>query len=317
MLGFLGFLGWVLILSGVVVLASGLRRPAAPGGEQPAPAGRNRRSLLMGLFSLVLGGVLAVAPRIALARMKPAELSRQDRWNFNPATGPEAPVRWEDGALIADLEAGSNRYGVFPVDWNANRFRASWDITFTHLDRQNDPLTLKDGERTYQQPRSRQDYASVAVGLMDTAVANIDDRDHVAGSAIEACFSDDIRLRASDSNFIVLTSSATESGKKELDLSFKPGTPVTIELNKKYHCELEYNSGSKTATLAVTEEGGRPVVQRRLEDVKDFTNSVSWFGVSVRGYNRFDKKLDAKKGDNGYVRPRASVRIENLRYEQP
>lgn len=316
MLGFLGFLGWVMIIAGVVMLASGLRR-SAPTAEAPAPAGRNRRPLWMGLLGVALGAALASAPRIALARMEPAELGRQDSWRFNPTTGPQAPIRWEGAALLADLEAGSNRYGVFPVDWNANRFRASWDITFTHLDRQNEPLQLKDGDRTYQQPRGKQDYASVAVGLMDTAAANIDDRDHVSGSAIEACFSDDIRLRASDSNFIVLTASAAESGKKEIDPNFKPGTPISIELNKKYHCELEYDSGPKTATLTVTEEGGKPVVQRNLEDVKDFTNSVSWFGVTVRGYNRFDKKLDAKKGDNGYTRPRATVRLENLRYEQP
>jgi len=80
-----------------------------------------------------------------------------------------------------------------------------------------------------------------------------------------------------------------------------------------------YTAGtsSKAADLLVRDESGREVVRRQLEDLKDFTNSVAWFGVSVRGYNRFNKKLDAKKADNGYARPKGVVRLENMRYRQP
>jgi hypothetical protein len=203
------------------------------------------------------------------------------------------------------------------VDWEANRFAARWDITFTQLDPAEQEIQLKDGDTVRTARRGQLERASVAIGLMDQNAANIDDRDHVSGSSIQACFSDDIRLRASDSNYSIRTSSATESGKLELDPKFRPSLPVQIELHKRYHCELRYDAPSKVATLVVTEPGGQTVASRRLEDLKDFTNNVSWFGVSVRGYNRYDKKLEPTKAITGYVRPKAKFTIENLEYRQP
>lgn len=312
------FLGVVLLIAGAAMLASAFRRrEPVPAEEGAAPAaGSSRTNLWGGVACLVIGGLLALWPTLALARMEPEDLGRQDKWGSNPEMGKDAPVRWDGNALLVDLEAGSGRYAVYPVDWEADRFEASWDITFTALDLpgQELPLTLGGKKTPYQ--RNRQDFGSLTVGLMDQNIANIDDRDHVSGSAIEACFSDDIRLRASDVNYIVRTSSSTESGKLEIDPNWKKGEPVPIKLGTKYHCRLSYDRRSGDATLEVTDDtGGR--VSRRLEDLKDFTNSVTWFGVSVRGYNRFNKKLDPKKGDNGYTRPHAAARIENIRYAQP
>ncbi|HTE18477.1 MAG TPA: hypothetical protein VK689_08860, partial [Armatimonadota bacterium] len=113
------------------------------------------------------------------------------------------------------------------------------------------------------------------------------------------------------------TSSATESGKLEIDPKFQPSLPVQIELHQRYHCELRYDGPSRVATLLVTDPAGKTVAARRLEDLKDFTSNVSWFGVSVRGYNRFDKKLEPIKAAIGYVRPMAKFTIENLEYRQP
>jgi hypothetical protein len=54
-----------------------------------------------------------------------------------------------------------------------------------------------------------------------------------------------------------------------------------------------------------------------VEEVREFTGRVAWFGVTVRNFNRYDKKLWPERETNGYVRPKARVRIENLRYAQP
>jgi hypothetical protein len=310
----LTFLGWVLVIVAVVLLVSAFRRPEPTSSTGPEPGRPNKPYLWAGVACLVAGLLMAMSSTIALARLETLPLSRSDNWRSNPPVGPDAPIRWEGNALLADLEAGSGRYAVYPVDWNADRFEAEWDIIFSQLDvkRERD---ARSGARSVR--RARPEAASVAIGLMDQSVSNIDDKDHVGGSALQACFSDDIRLRAADANFIVRTASSDESGKAEIDPNFKPGEPVRIELNTKYHCRITYDRPSSEAVLVVRDDAGREVVTRRLEDVKDFTNSVSWFGVSVRGYNRFDKKLDARKAENGYKRPLASVRIENMRYRQP
>jgi hypothetical protein len=312
------FLGWVLVLVAVWMLITAFRRPATEGATAPATTGPNRTYLGGGLLALVAGAGLAVWPSIALARLQPVPLDRTDLWVMNPRTSETAPIRWEGSVLVADLEAGSGRYAVFPVDWDANRFEASFDITFTHLDSAGDviPLRQPDGS-TRMHRRTPLDFAAVCIGVMDQNLANIDDRDHVSGSAIAACFSDDIRLRASDASLLVRTSSATESGKERIDPFFKPGVPTRVELNRKYRCLLAYDGRRNQADLVVREEGGAVVVERRLENLRDFTNSVSWFGISVRGYNRFDKKLDPTKAQTGYTRPTARIRLENLQYRQP
>jgi hypothetical protein len=304
------FVGAVLIAAGLAALLRGFRW--APG------AGRDRRFLGWGIAGLVAGLYFALQPGIALARLRPAPLARHDRWTVNPEASSGGPIHWDGNALVAELEVGSDRYAVFPVDWDANRFQASWDITFERLDRVGDEIELKEGGRTVSHRRSAQDFASVTVGLMDANVANIDDRDHVSGSAVEACFSDDIRLRASDSSLIVRTASHDESGKLTADPSFRPQRQgVRIELGQRYHCDLSYDAGRSSAALEVRDASGRTVVSRRLEDLKDLTTSVTWFGVSIRGYNRFDKRLDPAKGDTGYTRPRVTVRLENMEYRQP
>lgn len=314
------FLGWVLVAAAVWMLISAFRRPVETA-EQPASRrqGFNRGYLVGALASLVVGLGLAFWPSIALARLTAEDVSRKDMWVMNPATSETAPIHWDGNALVADMEAGSARYAVYPVDWEANRFEAAFDITFTQIDLPGQEIPIKEGDKasptTRMHKRTNLDMAAVTVGLMDQNIANIDDRDHVSGSAVEACFSDDIRLRASDANYIVRTSSSTESGKEKIDPFFKPGEPIPVQLNKKYHCVLTYDGRNNQATLAVT--GDQVNIERKLEDLKDFTNSVTWFGISVRGYNRFDKKLDPTKPDNGYVRPTAKFRLENLTYSQP
>lgn len=311
----LSFLGVVLLAVGIALVYSAFKRPEM-SVEPPPPPGPNRANLWSGVICLVLGGGFALWPQLALARMEAVPLSRQDDWRSNPPMSADGPIRWENGALTAELEAGSGRYAAFPVDWDANRFEAKWDMTVTQLDLPGQPIELTLDGKKGMHPRSPQDSASIAIGLMDQNVANIDDRDHVNGSGVEACFTDDIRLRASDSNYIVRTASADEAGKLEVDPKFKKQERSPIAIGTKYHCTLGYDQRTRAATLTVSDGAGKQV-ERRLEDLKDLTNSVAYFGVSVRGYNRFDKKLDPKKKDTGYTRPKAVVRIENMEYRQP
>jgi hypothetical protein len=227
--------------------------------------------------------------------------------------GPADAIRWEPAAggsagasqrwrrLTARLQVESESYAAFPVDWDGTAFDAEWDMTLSRLD-----VLPERGER-----------ASVCIGITDGSVANVDDPDHVGGTALEACFSDDVRLRASDQDRLLKTHSATE---KSLDASsgetFTPSTPIRLALNTPYHCRLAYDGPTDSATLTVT-QGGRAVATRELTDLRDYPSGVAWFTVTVRNYKRFNKQLAEKLKDQGYTKPTAEVILENLRYRQP
>src|SRR5207248_7706631 len=114
-------------------------------------------------------------------------------------------------------------YAAGPVDWHADGFRASWDMTITELG-----LRPECGAR-----------ASIGIGLTDGSQVNIDDPDHVSGSALEACFSNDVRLRASDADHLLKTHSSTElTRSSQSTQTFTPSPTVRLELNTPYHCTL-------------------------------------------------------------------------------
>jgi hypothetical protein len=286
------FFGWALL----VVAALLIYRTLRPGQEAAARSARRWLSA-GGLACVVLGAYLALVPHLVSAQSRPVDMSHPDDWIVG---GPLEAIRWEDGRLKAKLVVESESYAAFPVDWRADAFRAAWDMTITHLD-----LRPEWGER-----------ASIAVGIFDTAAASIDDPDHVGGSALEACFSDDIRLRASDADRLLKTHSSTElSVSPRFPQEFHPSAPVTLQLNVPYHCLLTYDSVSDAATLTVT-QGGKRVAQRELKDLREFTTSVAWFGVTVRGFKHRNKQKEAAL-KAAYAKPYAEVVIENLRYEQP
>jgi hypothetical protein len=287
------FLGWVLLLAAVGLIAALLRR--RPAGVAPV----NRRWYSASAVACLLaGGYLVLAPRLALAHRRPVDLSHPDDWIIG---GPSDAFRWVKGRMDAKLEVESDSYAAFPVDWQADAFHAEWDMTVHRLD-----LRPEWGER-----------ASIAVGVFDgPACANIDDPDHVGGSSLEACFSDDIRLRASDADRLLKTHSSTELSLGPRSLrKFQPSPPVRVELNVPYHCVLDYDGPSDTATLTVS-QGGRPVVRRWLDDLREFTPAVAWFGVTVRGFKHRNKQMEAKL-KSAYTKPAAELTLENLRYAQP
>jgi len=330
-----GWLGWVLVIGGAILLVLALRRPKrAPAGSaaaanETADFARRRRQLTLGAIAgLVIGGYLLVSTTLARAHLRPRDLSHPDDWvrshtddRIEVLPGPE---------IRATLEVGSNVYAVIPVDWNADRFRAEWDLILTRLDvreRQPEP-----GEDPGPNSTIVTERASIAIGLMDQNAASIDDRDHVGGSGLQACFSDDIRLRGSDVNNLLKTASSDESGKTIVPKDFRPRPRVDLRpyLHQPLHCVLEYDGDYDTARLRVTTADQRVLADLRLEDLRDFTNTVQWFGITVKGYNRWSKQAEyawnrrnaelKRRGlpDQGpYPKPRAECVIRNLRYSQP
>jgi hypothetical protein len=147
------------------------------------------------------------------------------------------------------------------VDWDADAFRAEWDITVTSL-----PVK-----------------SVIAVGLCDAAVANIDDTDHVGGSTIQAVFApDDIRLRAADTNLLARSDSMGLRGEAK----------VPPQMGTTYHCVLGYEDVTDTATLQVFEQGSQaPLLSLQVPDLRDFSPNMSWLAITVNGYN----KLKAEK----------------------
>src|SRR5204863_240268 len=80
--------------------------------------------------------------------------------------------------------------------------------------------------------------------------ANVDEPDHVGGTAIEDCFSDDVELRASDADRLPKTHSSTELSQSAASpRPFQPSEPVQLQLDTPYHCVLSYNAASDTAQL--------------------------------------------------------------------
>ncbi|MBI3909900.1 MAG: hypothetical protein HY320_03090 [Armatimonadetes bacterium] len=325
------FIGWVLVVTGVVLVALALRRPYGSAGRVSAPAAEagsaRRRYGLLGVVSLLLGGYLAFANVLALANLNEEDLRHPDDW---VTVGAKDAIHVAEGSEItARLEVGSNAYAVFPVDWKADKFRAAWDLIITRLDvRERDPFP---GEDPRPNKKIVEERASITIGLMDQNAASIDDRDHVGGSGLQACFSDDIRLRGSDVNNLLKTASSDESGKTIVPVEFKPQPRVALRpyLDKPLHCELAYDGPTDTATLKVTAEG-QVLADLKLEELRDFTNSVAWFGITVKGYNRYSKQKEfARNRENAelkrrglseeapYQKPVAECQVRNIRYWQP
>jgi hypothetical protein len=295
--------GWlaILVAAGLGYWWLKLREQNGGAARRPEEVARMRRSLL-GAIGVALLGVLF----LAVGSQARPTLRLAGEWSFdrNPddwliAGGPDN-VRWDEssGRLYAKLEVGSGRRACVPVDWNADAFRAEWDLTIVSLP-----------------PKS-----VIAVGLCDGAVANIDDTDHVAGSTIQAIFApDDIRLRAADTNLLTKSDS--------MGLRGLPKAPPQV--GKTYRCVLTYVDVTNTATLEVFEEGSqtplfqmpqqvdrqdqaldpgssKPSGRLQVEDLRDFSPNMSWFAITVNGYN----KQKAEK-------PTAEAYLDNVKFFKP
>jgi hypothetical protein len=272
------WLGWLAIIA-----AAALGYYYLQQREQSGPAKRpeevaQRRRPLMGAIVAALAGVLLLVvgsqARPALKQTYATDFSTNPEWLA--AGGDNAKWDEQGQRFYTKLEVGSGRYGAVPVDWNGGAFRAEWDITITALPAK----------------------STIAVGLCDPSLANIDDTDHVGGSTIQATFNpEDVYLRTADTNLVERSDS--------LGLQMKP--KLKVETGKTYHCVLLYEDVTDTAALQVSEQGATtPLVSLKVEDLGDFSPNASYFAVTVRGYNRFKAE-----------KPTAECTIDNVRFFQP
>lgn len=259
----IGWLG-ILVAAGLGYAWLKAREQSGSASRRPEEVARMRRPLIGAILAAVAGVFF-----LTVGSQARPTLDLAGDWSFdkNPddwllAGGPDH-VKWDEGSgrIFTRLEVGSGRRACVPVDWDADAFRAEWDLTIQSL-----PLK-----------------SVIAVGLCDAAVANIDDTDHVAGSTIQAIFApDDIRLRAADTNLLAKSDSMGLQMKRK----------VVPQIGKTYHCVLGYEDVTDTATLQVFVEGNQaPLISLQVEDLRDFSPNMSWLAITVNGFN----KLKAEK----------------------
>jgi hypothetical protein len=282
--------GWLIVIAAVITAYVFYRRSTAPppSGTAAASAAPNR-AIALGAAIVAVGlatYLFAAAPPSA-ADLTPTftEVFSSDptnkRWVFNNP----GQVGWDQqgGRLLAKMKVGEGWYGVVPVDWSGDVFRAEWDITI--LKRDADPQNAGPG-------------AVAAVGMYDGTISNIDDTDHVGGGSIIAAFGDTVRLRISDVNQLV-----------------KSATGMKVEIGKPYHAVLTYDRHGNVATLQVVErEGNRSIANLRLEDLRDLSSSIAWFGVSMKGFSRNKTKRARGATVDGLF---IDAAIDNVSYAQP
>jgi hypothetical protein len=196
-------------------------------------------------------------------------------------------VAWDaqNQRLLAKMKVGEGWYGVMPVDWNGgDAFRAEWDITILRRD---------------AGPGPTDPGAVAAVGLFDLSISNIDDTDHVGGSSIIAAFGDTARLRVSDVNLLPRSAVGTEK----------------VQLGKTYHALLTYDRRANTAALRVTDkQSGAALANLKVEDLRDLSSSINWFGVSMKGFSRNkDVQLPGHDKKGLFI----DAAIDNVVYAQP
>jgi hypothetical protein len=284
----MSILGWLIVVAAAITAMVFYRRstvsPPAPSTAPP------NRAIALGaaIVAVALATYLFNAAPPSVADLKPTyqtDFSRDPTppWVFNVP----AQVGWDapNHRLLAKMKVGEGWYGVMPVDWNGgDAFRAEWDITI--LRRDAGPLPTDPG-------------AVGAVGLFDPSISNISDTDHIGGSSIIAAFGDTVRLLVSDVNLLPQSDSGTEK----------------IQLGKTYHSVLTYDRRSNAATLRVTDrQSGAPFANLKVEDLRDLSSSINWFGVSMKGLSRNkDVQLPGHAKKGLFI----DAAITNVIYAQP
>jgi hypothetical protein len=281
-------LGWLIVVAAAITALVFYRRstvsPPAPAAAPP------NRAIALGaaLVAVAVATYLFNAAPPSVADLKPTYQTDFTRdptppWVFNNPgqVGWDAP----NHRLLAKMKVGEGWYGVVPVDWNGgDAFRAEWDITVLRRD---------------AGPGPTDPGAVAAVGLFDSSISNIADTDHVGGSSIIAALGDTVRLVVSDINLLPRVDSGTEK----------------LQLGKTYHAILTYDRRANVAALKVTDkQSGALFANLKLEDLRDLSSSINWFGVSMKGFSR-NKDVQLP----GHAKPGLFIdtAIDNVVYAQP
>jgi hypothetical protein len=281
-------LGWPIVVAAAITALVFYRRSTVPPPEHAAPPPNRAIALGAAIVAVALATYLFTAAPPSAADLKPTYQTDftgdpTPPWVFNVPSqvGWDAP----NHRLLAKMKVGEGWYGVMPVDWNGgDAFRAEWDITILRRD---------------AGPGPTDPGAVAAVGMFDSSISNIDDTDHVGGSSIIAAFGDTVRLRVSDVNLLPRSAVGAEK----------------VQLGKTYHVVLTYDRRANTATLFVTDkQNGAPFANLRLEDLRDLSSSINWFGVSMKGFSRNkDVQLPGHEKKGLFI----DAAIEHVVYAQP
>jgi hypothetical protein len=258
----MSILGWLIVAAAAITAMVFYRRSTVPPPVPAGPAPPPNRAIALGaaIVAVALATYLFTAAPPSVADLQPTyqtDFSQDPTppWVFNVPS----QVGWDaaNHRLLAKMKVGEGWYGVVPVDWNGgDAFRAEWDITI--LRRDAGPLPTDLG-------------AVAAVGLFDSSISNIGDTDHVGGSSIIAAFGDTVRLMVSDINLLPRVASGTEK----------------VRLGKPYHVVLTYDRRANIATLTVTDkQSGALIDNLKVEDLRDLSSSINWFGVTMKGFSR-------------------------------
>lgn len=284
----MSILGWLVVAAAAITAFVFYRRSTVP--PPPGAAAPPNRAIALGsaLVAVALALYLFNAAPPSVAKLPP---TYQTDFSQNPSPpwvfNNPGQVNWDPQhqQLLAKMKVGEGWYGVMPVDWNGgDEFRAEWDITIIRRDA--GPAPADPG-------------AVAGVGMFDSSISNIDDTDHVGGSSILAVFGDTVRLRVSDINLLVKSDLGTEK--------LKLGTP--------YHAVLTYSRGANTAALKVTEkQTGRVIANLHVDDLRDLSSSINWFGVSMKGFSH-NKDITLPGHDKAGLFIDAA--IDNVSYAQP
>jgi hypothetical protein len=282
----MSILGWLLVVAAVIAAFVFYRRSTAPARAGVTPPPNRAIALGSAIIAVGLATWLMNTATPSVADLKPTYTedfsTEPKRWVFNVPS----QVGWDPQGkqLLAKMKVGEGWWGVVPVDWNGDAFRAQWDLTIQKRD---------------TGPGKGDPGAVAAVGMFDGSLSNIDDTDHVGGSSILAVFGDTVRLRVSDINLLVKSALGT----------------ATVEIGKAYHADLTYDRHLNTATLKVVEkDGGKSIADLRIEDLRDLSSSINWFGVSMKGFSRNkDVKLPGKEKAGLFI----DAAVDNIIYAQP
>lgn len=281
-------LGWLIVIAAAISAAVFYRRSTVPPVGNAAPPPNRAIALAAAVVAVVVALLLMNAAPPSIANLPPTyrtDFSHDPTppWVFNNP----GQVAWDPAnqRLLAKMKVGEGWYGVMPVDWNGgDEFRAEWDITLLRRD---------------AGPGPADPGAVAAVGMFDPSISNIDDTDHVGGSSILAVFGDTVRLRVSDVNLLPQSALGT----------------VPVRIGQTYHAVLSYDRRANTAVLRVTEKpSGAVVADLKIDDLRDLSSSINWFGVSMKGFSRNkDVQLPGHPKKGLFV----DAAIDNVVYAQP
>src|SRR5207249_2894237 len=129
-------LGWLIVVAAAIAAFVFYRRSTVPVVEGVTPPPNRAIALGAAIIAVGLAAWLLAAAPPSVADLKPSYTedfsTEPKRWVFNVP----GQVGWDAQGqqLLAKMKVGEGWWGVVPVDWDGDAFRAQWDITIQKRD---------------------------------------------------------------------------------------------------------------------------------------------------------------------------------------